>query len=504
MEVYPMPVAFPRNLQRVAVYLRKSRSDVEAEERGEGETLSRHRKALLQLAAINNYQITAIREEIVSGEHLVNRPQMQQLLQEVLGRSYDAVLCMDIDRLGRGDMIDQGNILAAFKNSSTLIITPRKVYDLDDELDEEWSEFEAFMARRELKTINKRLQRGRLMAVQEGKFIAAHPPFGYDRGADQTLIPNRDAKLVNLIFRWYVYGEEGRPMGSTKIKDRLNRLGIKSPLRHIAWEPSTVLFILKNRVYLGRISWRRSTGQQAEAIEVAGRHEPLVEPELFAAAQGLMQQRGITPTGRQPRNPLAGLIICGICGRKMVMQGGSSGRVFLCRCLSSQCNNKSSSFHFVEERLLEALQQELGGLLWDPWRLLQEANDYAAEVSGESIVSELEEHRHYLLQQKNQIRDLVENGCYDIPTYHERLRLVEEKLLTTEETLAQLPAKQLSEVPLLFKAYPNGISFPVLYRVTNDVSHRNALLKALLEKAVYRKEPSSRLDNFSLDLYMLI
>ena len=53
---------------------------------------------------------------------------------------------MEIDRLGRGDMEDQGLILKTFKNANTLIVTPRKIYDLNDEFDEEYTEFEAFMA----------------------------------------------------------------------------------------------------------------------------------------------------------------------------------------------------------------------------------------------------------------------------------------------------------------------------------------------------------------------
>lgn len=40
---------FPKDLNRVAIYLRKSRADIEAEMRGEGETLSKHKKALWSL-----------------------------------------------------------------------------------------------------------------------------------------------------------------------------------------------------------------------------------------------------------------------------------------------------------------------------------------------------------------------------------------------------------------------------------------------------------------------
>ena len=41
-------------MSRYCIYLRKSRADLEAEAHGEGETLSRHKTALLELARHNN------------------------------------------------------------------------------------------------------------------------------------------------------------------------------------------------------------------------------------------------------------------------------------------------------------------------------------------------------------------------------------------------------------------------------------------------------------------
>lgn len=86
---------------RTAMYLRKSRADMEAEARGEGETLEKHKKHLLEYAKNNNLNIVKIRKEIVSGEHLFNRPEMMRLLQEVREKKYDSVLVIDIERLGR-------------------------------------------------------------------------------------------------------------------------------------------------------------------------------------------------------------------------------------------------------------------------------------------------------------------------------------------------------------------------------------------------------------------
>ena len=72
------------------LYLRKSRADMEAEARGEGETLARHEKLLLEVAKRGPYTVTQIYREIVSGETIAARPVVQQLLQEVeeIGRAH--------------------------------------------------------------------------------------------------------------------------------------------------------------------------------------------------------------------------------------------------------------------------------------------------------------------------------------------------------------------------------------------------------------------------------
>ena len=132
-----------------AIYLRKSRKDAEAEAHGEGETLARHKRILLDYAERNNLQITKIYQEIVSGESIASRPQMQQLLADTEQGLYDGVLVIEVERLARGDTIDQGIVAQTFKLSDTKIITPTKTYDPNNEFDEEYFEFGLFMSRRE-------------------------------------------------------------------------------------------------------------------------------------------------------------------------------------------------------------------------------------------------------------------------------------------------------------------------------------------------------------------
>jgi len=96
---------------------------MEAEAHGEGETLARHEKQLLDLAKRRNYNVTQIYREVVSGETIAARPVMQHLLQEVEQGLWEGVLVVEVERLARGDTIDQGIMAQAFKYSNTEIIT---------------------------------------------------------------------------------------------------------------------------------------------------------------------------------------------------------------------------------------------------------------------------------------------------------------------------------------------------------------------------------------------
>ena len=168
-------------LGEYAIYLRKSRADMEAEAKGEGETLARHEHILLDLASKKRLKIGKIYREIVSGETIEARPEMQKLLADVKAGKWKGVLVVEVERLARGETMDQGIVSKAFKISNTKIVTPMKIYDPNDEFDEEYFEFGLFMSRREYKVINRRLQRGRILSVNEGKYVGSVAPFGYDR-----------------------------------------------------------------------------------------------------------------------------------------------------------------------------------------------------------------------------------------------------------------------------------------------------------------------------------
>ena len=282
-----------------SLYLRKSRADLEAEERGEGETLARHEKMLIELARRYGFSIGKIYREIVSGESIEARPVVQELLRDVESGRWKGVLVVEVERLARGDTMDQGRVAKSFKFSNTKIITPIKIYDPNDEFDEEYFEFGLFMSRREYKTINRRLQRGRASSVKEGKYVGSVAPFGYDRvklvkDKGYTLARNDEAPVVEKMFGLYAYNE----IAINEVVRQLNLAGFK-PRKAKEWTISAVKDILGNPIYIGKIRWdSRKTIKEYKNGKIVntrprnenyilcdGLHEPIIDMETWNIVQ---------------------------------------------------------------------------------------------------------------------------------------------------------------------------------------------------------------------------
>lgn len=360
-------------MERYALYLRKSRADKDAERSEESrDTLARHRAILLELAEkMGIGENIDIYEEVVSGDSISARPRIKKLLAAAEKRVYAGVLCMDIDRLARGDTVDQGIIARTFRLSGTLIITPKKIYDPRSEFDEEYFEFELFMARREFRMIGRRIQRGRVRSAGEGRFIGSRAPFGYvrtklegDKG--YTLTENADAETVRLIFALYLSG-----MGKGAVAERLNELKIKPP-RSEKWGASSVTNVLKNPVYAGKIRWgyrkcvkelekgeikacRRSGG---EYVLADGIHKSIITQEEFQKVQTELKRRAHSgeTAARELKNPLSGLIYCGVCGKPLTRLGENPRcRFDILRCPNKECHTVSSKLYLVENAVVKAL-----------------------------------------------------------------------------------------------------------------------------------------------------
>lgn len=314
---------------KYCAYLRKSRADEVREKVEDGyDALAHHRSTLNTLAERMGVTIGRwYSDGIKSGEKIEGRDGMQSLLFDVQAGAWDGVLVVEVERLTRGDLIDQGTVLRSFADTSTLIITPHKVYDPSSEADMEYFEFGMFMSRREFKTINKRLIAGREASVREGQYIGQQAPYGYDKarvGGMKTLVPNQDAGHVAFIFEEYSKGESYR-----RIAHSLDLMGA-SPKKGAKWNPNSIRNIVNNPVYIGKIRWnttkqtpyyengrrRYKTVQSDDPIVVDGLHEPIISQELWDRAKRRTDAAPVRGE-YQMRNHYGRILVCAECGKSL-------------------------------------------------------------------------------------------------------------------------------------------------------------------------------------------
>ena len=503
-------------MEQYAKYLRKSRFDRDYAEMSVEETLRRHEAILDRLAGERGYRVTKTYYEVVSGESIAARPEIQKLLEEVNAGLYAGVLVVDLERLARGNSADQAYISQVFQFSGTKIITPAKVYDPSDEFDEEYFEFGLFMSRREYKTITRRLIRGRDSSASEGKYISSIAPYGYRRvkllgEKGYTLEPHpQEAEAVKKMFELFL-----RRAGTKQIANALNDLSV--PTRHGGlWSYTTVGQILANPVYMGKI--RRGWSRQVKSVEDGvvkkrvrrtedyqlydGLHPPLVSEADFLRAQELRRER--QPAARVKKafhlqNAFAGLIFCARCGSRVgrtTLSAAQHSRARL-RCVNGRnCHNASADYQAVEQEVVTALRGWLSG-----YRIHIDATGYEEELSEcRTRLLRLAREAEKLSLQLDNAHDLVEQGVYTPAVFQERSA----KLVSALEELARKRA-ELEALENRLQAAQNGGANLIpkteallesYDRMTNR--ERNTLLKAILRRIEYEKGPDGKI---VIDLY---
>lgn len=492
------------------MYLRKSRAD------NPGETieavLSRHEQELLRVGQRLGLTITQIYREVVSGETIAARPEMQKLLVSVEAGAWDGVLVMEVERLARGDTIDQGIVAQAFQFSNTKIITPIKTYDPQNEYDEEYFEFALFMSRREYKTINRRQQRGRTAAVEEGKWPWNTAPYGYHitklegvRGF--TLSPDeKDAAIVKMIYDWYT-GREGESLGISRILRRLNELHIPSPSGR-DWTSATVRGILTNPVYAGfvkrgfrpsvkhvvdgKVVRSRPRAAPEDILLVRGLHPAIIKEEQYERAAARLRENPSRPGPRQVEtaNPLAGLVYCSGCGRAMVRRPSPKTRDTL-MCAYTSCTVVSAPLEEVELELLSILRAWYQKLILAPV-----LSDGTADGGGglQTLLEAAQKEAAGLEAQQKRAYDLVEQGVYTTAVFLERstdlaarLEAVQQRMASLQEEISASASARQAQRELI----PKVRHVLDMYPLAKSAREKNELLKSIVSRVDYIKTERS-------------
>ncbi|MCL6452025.1 MAG: recombinase family protein [Alicyclobacillus sp.] len=312
----------------------------------------------------------------------LQRPAVQQALQDARDGRYDVIVMKEISRISR-DQAEHIEIVSRFAQCGVRVIA------INDNLDSDRPEtldllgIHSVMSEMESKRISTRVSSGKKSLARRGLWVG-EPPIGYRLNPDtrRLEIDPLWADIPRTIFRLFTV--EG--YGTLKIAAHLNANGLLTKNGNL-WSRVTVNRVLRNPAYAGDLVYGRTRNTLKRVFDESGyskvrgrnglpadewvvvrdAHPALVSREVFASAEALLVERA-KHNPRRTRHPLTGILRCGRCGSGMLCQThrsrGTAYRYYVCsrafRFGRDQCDQPNlraeDTERVVWQFLLERLQ----------------------------------------------------------------------------------------------------------------------------------------------------
>lgn len=454
--------------------------------------------------------------EIVSGETIKDRPEINAVLKRIESPKIKAVKVVEPQRLTRGDLEDIGRMMKLLKHTNTMVITPERVYDLRDEYDWEAIERELKRGNEYLEYYKKIQARGRLLSVSQGNYLGSVPPYGFDKikVIDEkrecpTLKENKaQADVVRTIFDLFV----NQDMGRRRIANYLDDLKI-SPPKGAHWSPSAIREIITNVHHIGKVRWNwrkwvtvvedgefvktRPTTKIGEFLVYEGRHDGIIDVDLFDAAQEKLGKGHRAKRDVEVRNPFVSIMFCRSCGKAVIYKhaknkdGSEQSAPRLMCSDQGHCSTGSCLYDEVIDRVCGILQQCI-----DDFEIRLNSDTGNSAKLHASLIKQLEKKMQDL-----QARELSQWEAQSDPDPAKRMpqeifQQLNAKLLAEKEEVRQALCKAHEAVPEpvdyseKVKTFQDALD--AMRDPEADAQEKNRLLKACIERIEYYRERPQR------------
>ncbi len=318
---------------------------------------------------------------------ILERPGLERALSEAEAGRFDLLLVYRVDRLSRS-VRGLAQILERLDAAEVLFRSATEPFDTASSAGRMMVQLLGVFAEFERATIVERTVAGMERKAERGEWVGGNIPFGYRLDADRRfLVPEpTEASVVPQVFHRYADRLEGSSALAKWLTERGCRTRQGKPFNVPA-----VLSILRNRTYLGEISFR-GTHHPAP-------HKPLVEEALFERAQEVLRSRTEDKSLRRTNQSeylLTGLVRCAGCGKQYLGAAahGNGGRYRYYVCFSRQRYGKKvcEADRLPADELEEAILEQLLAVLEREPLVREAISEAFAEIDAEQPkrVAELE------------------------------------------------------------------------------------------------------------------
>lgn len=326
------------NPQRAVIYARVS-TDEQAKK---GHSLPSQLESCRGYAKQKGFEIVGEFTDDISGTKL-DRPGLDAVRDLIRIQPIDALVVHDLDRLTR--KAGHYHILEEeFNRRKTQVHYVLGQY-ADSAEGRLMKGISAELAEFEREKIRERAVRGKMARAKAGLYVGvSQSPYGYSRVKEgniiRLVIKDDEAKIVRIIFNWYVFGDEnGSPLTYYMIANKLAKMGIPSPsvgkrgyekrktTPRSHWNNNMISRVINNETYAGvwhyykqdyaaaRDGGKKKTRPHDEWIPVST--PAIIDRALWNSAQERTKHNRHR-TRPKPQNPylMQSRLFCAYCGKR--------------------------------------------------------------------------------------------------------------------------------------------------------------------------------------------
>jgi len=248
----------------------------------------------------------------------LDRPAMNQMIQDIAAGHADIVLVDKLDRLSRSQFDTLYMIQKVFDANGVAFVSRNEAFDTSTPFGKAMVGILAVFAELERSRIKERMMDGQEGRAKEGKYRGGgFIPTGYDYNSETGILEINDyeAMQVREVFDLFI-----NKMPIFTIMTHMNNKGYRT--KYGEWKEQTIRGMLSRRIYIGEIVHKGNVYE--------GQHEPIISLEIFNKAQKILAERDKNfanrKVGRAYKSPLGGIIWCGHCGSRYHFRSGANNK----------------------------------------------------------------------------------------------------------------------------------------------------------------------------------
>ena len=272
-------------------------------------------------------------DEGITGTSAKKRDDFQRMLADCRKGRIDKILVKSISRFARNTT----DCLEALRELKTLGIS---VFFEEQNIDTTMVSSEmltaviAACAQAESESISKNMRWGVRKRMEQGTYLASSVPYGYRLKGKILVVEEAEAAVVCRIYDSYLKGYTPAEIAAMLLREgNIDR----------AWTAATVRYILKNERYAGdailqktftteTLPYRRKINNgQYDKYLLEGNNPAIITHELFDLVQKAFAERYKLRVSKHGELPLAGSVICGVCGAPFTSRLNKGNSYVSCR-----------------------------------------------------------------------------------------------------------------------------------------------------------------------------